>query len=89
MSKSNIGDLAIGAFCFASVCIGFICSRPKLAFYLSVCLALVVCAALFYVKIYIEMLGLFHTLPFAIVPWFISRFRQRRKSNGAVPLKGE
>ncbi|HQK02573.1 MAG TPA: hypothetical protein PLP12_19130 [Verrucomicrobiota bacterium] len=89
MSKSNIGDLIIGIFYFVSVCIGFVCSKPKLAFYLSVCLALGACAALFYLKIYVEMAGLFHTLPFAIIPWFISRYRQRRKGAGAVPPKGE
>ena len=59
MSKSNIGDLIIGSFYFTSVCIGFVCSKPKLAFYLSVCLALGACVVLFYLRIYVEMAGLF------------------------------
>lgn len=84
MSKSNISNLIFGVFYVASVCVGFVCPKPKLALYLAVCLGLVACAALFCLKIYVEMAGLFHTLPFALVAWFISRYRFKRKARGSV-----
>jgi hypothetical protein len=89
LPNADVATLIIWAFYLVSACVGIVCSKPKLAFYVSVCLALVACAALFYLKIYIEMGGLFHTTPFAIIPWWISRYRQKRKASKAASAPGE
>jgi hypothetical protein len=75
MNPERKGEIAIFGFYGISIALGFLIGRPKLAFYLSVFLGIATCALLFHLKIYVEMLGVFHAVPFAFVPWAISHYR--------------
>ena len=79
MTQASIGNITVLTFYMVFVGIGFLCSKPKVAFYSSVGAALVACVVLFKMKVYLEMGGLLHTVPFAIVPFLICRFRKKRE----------
>jgi hypothetical protein len=74
----------IAAFYVASIAIGLLCSKPKLAFYLTVALSFATCALLFHLNIPLEMGGIVHTLPFAVVTWMISKLRWKRRHKSRV-----
>jgi hypothetical protein len=69
----------IAAFYLVSIAIGLLCSKPKLAFYVTVALSFATCALLFHLNIPLEMGGIVHTLPFAVVTWMISKLRGKRR----------
>ena len=74
----------IAAFYVVSLAIGLLCSKPKLAFYLTVALSFATCALLFHLNIPLEMGGIVHTLPFAVVTWVISNLRRKRRQEARV-----
>lgn len=80
MDYQNHGENEVFiAFYIAALAVGFLCPKPKLAFYLTVLLSIGACVLLFHIGYAIEMGGLAHTTPFAIVPWWMSRRRQERR----------
>lgn len=87
MSKDTQGVLIIAGYYLLVIGLGLLLCRPKLVFYLSVLLGIIACAVMFRLKIYIEMGGLGHTLPFAFVGWHISRTRLKRKTTPPTPPK--
>jgi hypothetical protein len=85
MSNADKADLIIGLYYIVTIYIGLFCVNPKLAFYISVFLAIGTCSLLFYQRVYIELGGFGHTIPFAFVAWLISRYRQKRRAK-QLPL---
>ncbi|MEK7780281.1 MAG: hypothetical protein AAB370_02125 [Verrucomicrobiota bacterium] len=79
MSKDIQGGLIIAGYYALVVSFGFLLYRPKLVFYLSILIGIAACVFMFSLKIYVEMGGLAHTLPFALVGWQISRIRLKHK----------
>lgn len=64
-----------------AICLGVWCRRPRLAFYIALVAGLAVCVILFRLKVYLEMGGLLHTLPFAWITWWIAHRRRSPKAH--------
>lgn len=84
MSKDIQSVLIIAGYYALVISFGFLLNRPKLVFYLSILVGIAACVFMFSLKIYIEMGGLAHTLPFAFAGWQISRIRLKRKKTTEV-----
>lgn len=78
MPTFDISDFIILGYYIVVVLLGILIPKPKLTFYVAIILGVATCALLFQLRIYIEMGGLLHTLPFAFVGWLIARWRQKR-----------
>jgi hypothetical protein len=79
MPHVDRGDIVIIAYYIVAIGLGFFCLKPKVAFYLSVLLAIAFSYLLFVLHIYIELEGMAQMLPFAFVVFFISRSRYKRR----------
>ena len=85
MDKIDTGFVILLAY--YGVCLLLVClvPKPRLLFYILVTCAFITCWVLFELRIYIEMGGLLHTLPWAFVASWISkqvRARKRHKEEG-------
>lgn len=80
MPIQSPGALILFAFMVLALTLGFVCHRPKLAFYGSLLLGLATCGFLFSLGIAVELGGLAHVIPFAFISWLISRHRGRARN---------
>jgi len=85
MPKLDTGDLIIIAYYCVALSLGVLSRRPRVAFYGSVVLALLACACMFALGIYIELGGLAQTVPFAFVSLFVCKGLRRRRSKADKP----
>ena len=75
----DLGNAIIISFYLLTATFAWFCRRPKLAFYVTVALSLVVCGLLFQLRVYLELGGLAHTTPFAVITWLISKNRAKHE----------
>jgi hypothetical protein len=76
----DAGDITLILFYAMTLALAWFCWRPKLVFWLTICLGLVACCALFHYRVYLELGGLAHTLPYAWLARMLSGHRAKRRS---------
>jgi len=78
MEKIDTGFVIL--LVYYGVCLfGCMVPKPRLVLYVLVACGLIACWVLFQLKIYVEMGGLLHTLPWAFVASWISKHMHAKK----------
>lgn len=84
MSTPFRGNLIFLIYAIIAVIIGVRARSSKQAFYLSFAVGLVVCVALFFFKVFVEMGGIFHVFSFAAISSIIRRLKGPKVRSDAV-----
>jgi hypothetical protein len=79
MEQIDTGFIILLAYYGICLLLGCLVPKPKLVFYVLAACGLLVCWVLFQLRIYVEMGGILHTLPWAFVAsWISQRIHMRR-----------